>query len=255
MVNLPAENEDFLIDAVGALEESLEYYVKRSPRNPIDYESGYHWKTIDPDGNQRDLLNEKETFLTKVSEILEELENKKPGKILDFGCGLGWILSTIDSRWEKHGLEISEFAGVHASQFAKVYVGDYLDYTESNFDVVVMNHVIEHMQNPLQTIEYIHSKLTQGGTLIIGTPDFDSAAARRYKSKFRMLHDDTHISLFSVDSMRRLLRDSGFVIKKTLFPYFETPWFNESELCKILTINQVSPPFHGSIFTIVATKV
>ena len=92
----------------------------------------------------------------------------------------------------------------------------------------------------------------KNGYLIIGTPDFDSAMARRYKNRYRLLHDKTHISLFSLDSISRLLRDSSFKIKLIDFPYFETKYFNKKNLFRLFSTKKVSPPFYGSFMTILS---
>ena len=88
---------------------------------------------------------------------------------------------------------------------------------------------------------------------VIGTPDFDSAMARHYKNKYRLLHDH-YISLFSLDSMSRLLRDMNFKIKKIEFPYFDTEYFSKKNLLKLLSNQKVSPPFYGSFMTFVVKK-
>jgi hypothetical protein len=58
-----------------------------------------------------------------------------------------------------------------------------------------------------------------------------------------MLHDPTHISLFSADSMHRCLRDLGFQIKFVEYPYFDTPWFTKENLLCVLEEDRVSPHF------------
>ena len=65
------------------------------------------------------------------------------------------------------------------------------------FDLIVVNQVIEHVKKPENLIKIVKKNLTKNGILIIGTPDFDSLMSRFYNNKFRMLHDKTHISLFS----------------------------------------------------------
>jgi 2-polyprenyl-3-methyl-5-hydroxy-6-metoxy-1,4-benzoquinol methylase len=118
-----------------------------------------------------------------------------------------------------------------------------------------MNHVIEHLPVPELAIQKIHSMLSTGGKLILGTPNFDSGAARRYGSKFRLLADPTHISLFSEDSLRRFLRDNGFRIDFVEYPYFDTDWFNQDSLLNLLEKDIVSPPFYGSFITVFASKI
>lgn len=130
-----------------------------------------------------------------------------------------------------------------------------MDFQESSFDIVLMNHVIEHLPNPQEAITKVRALLKSGGILIIGTPNFDSGAARRYGNKFRLLNDPTHISLFSEDSLRRFVRDNGFTIENVEYPFFDTPWFSKENLLKLMQLNVVSPPFYGSFMTIFARKI
>jgi SAM-dependent methyltransferase len=237
-----------------SLYSDMKYYVSIPAEGNNDFEENYHQTTIDPDGKSRNLLEEREHHLAGVNEIVSFLENSKPGKILDIGCGLGWILSTLGDEWDKHGVEISKFASNHAKQFATIHNGSLDNYECSGFDIIVMNHVIEHLKDPILTLTKIHNILNNSGIFICGTPDFDSAAARRYGSDFRLLHDPTHISLFSCDSMHRCLRDHCFNIFNVEYPYFDTPWFNKEDLLRILNPNGISPPFYGSSMTFFCKK-
>ena len=91
--------------------------------------------------------------------------------------------------------------------------------------------------------------------LILGTPDFDSGAARRWGARYRLVHDPTHISLFTNDSMHRFLRDHGFDIEYVDYPYFETRYFTSENLARQLdATSEVSPPFYGSFMTFYSRK-
>jgi 2-polyprenyl-3-methyl-5-hydroxy-6-metoxy-1,4-benzoquinol methylase len=237
------------------LYESGDYFASISPDEGAGYEEEYHKITTDPDGKERKLLNEREHSLSGIKEITGYLEELKPQKILDIGCGLGWLLSFLNDDWDKYGVEVSKFASSHAQQYGNVFNGILEDFPDSGkFDVIVMNHVIEHVENPIQVLNKIRDMLSDTGIFIIGTPDFDSAAARRYGNNFRLLHDPTHISLFSSDSMHRCLRDCGFNIMRVEYPYFDTPYFNKENLLLMLNDNGVSPPFYGSKMTFFLNK-
>ena len=70
--------------------------------------------------------------------------------------------------------------------------------------------------------------------LFLETPNFDSAAFRLFKDRFRLLHDPTHISLFTNESMVRALNHNGFKIELIDYPYFNTKYFNKKNLLKML---------------------
>jgi 2-polyprenyl-3-methyl-5-hydroxy-6-metoxy-1,4-benzoquinol methylase len=246
-----------LNELMQGLYESEKYFVSI----PLDesangYEEGYHKVTIDPDGKKRHLLSERKQSLSRIKEITDYLDTLKGKKILDIGCGLGWLLSYLDDDWDKFGIEISKFASNHAQQYGAIFNGTLESYLDnSKFDVIILNHVIEHLESPIYTLNKIRNLLNDKGIFILGTPDFDSAAARRYGDRFRLLNDPTHISLFSSDSMHRCLRDQGFKIKKVEYPYFDTPYFNKDNLLKILGDKGISPPFYGSNMTFFCTKL
>ena len=238
------------------LYESGEYFASISPDEGAGYEEEYHKIAIDPDGKKRTLLNEREHSLSGIKEITDYLDKLNPQKILDIGCGLGWLLSFLNDDWDKYGIEVSKFASGHARKYGNIFNGILEDFPDNGkFDVIVMNHVIEHVENPLQVLKKIRNMLSDTGIFIIGTPDFDSAAARRYGNNFRLLHDPTHISLFSSDSMHRCLRDCGFKIMRVEYPFFDTPYFTEEHLLNMLDIDRVSPPFYGSKMTYFLNKI
>ena len=234
---------------MGNLCENLDYFASIPLDGEVGFEEEYHHTTIDPDGNKRNLLQEREQSLAGVKEITDYLGSVRPGTILDIGCGLGWILSSLGKEWDKYGIEVSKFASRHAAQFGNVHNGTLDDFEVKGFDVIIMNHVIEHLTDPIGALNKIRGLLKPAGVFILGTPDFDSAAARRYGSNFRLLHDPTHISLFSSDSMHRCLRDHGFKILQVEYPFFNTPWFTKENVLRILEDKGISPPFYGSAMT------
>ena len=62
------------------------------------------------------------------------LNENKPGKILDVGCGHGWLLSSLNYKWNKFGLDVSSFALKSASKYSKTFLGDINDIKEKDFE-------------------------------------------------------------------------------------------------------------------------
>jgi SAM-dependent methyltransferase len=230
----------------------IDQYFRRRPLSKApDYEEAYWGTVVDPDGNVRDRLRERQKHLEDVKAELAFINRQKPGRLLDVGCGLGFMLSGTDDAWEKHGTELSAFAAKHAGQYGKIFHGELHDalYPAEHFDLVVTHHVIEHVEDPVRFIGEIHRVLRCGGLLVLGTPDFDSGCARRFGENYRLLHDPTHVSLFSNESMHRFLRDHGFVIDEVDYPFFETRYFTEDGLLRMFDTSTISPPFYGNFMT------
>jgi len=221
-----------------------------------DFEAGYWGEVLDPDGNRRNRLLERKQRISDVREELEYINSLPPGRMLDIGCGMGDLLSAVADCWEKHGLEVSEFAAREASRYGNIFVGPLKSapYREEYFDLVVMNHVIEHMESPYDEVKRVRAVLKHNGKLVIGTPDFDGAMARRYGPKYRLLNDRTHVSLFSRVSLRQFLEDHGFEVERESFPFFETRHFTRENLLRLTDTEGISPPFWGSFMTFYCVK-
>lgn len=233
------------------------YFLRRNPPADADFEAGYWGSVVDPDGVLRDRLAERDRFLETVAEELAAIAALPPGRILDVGCGPGFLLSAVGEGWEKHGVEVSALAAEHARAHGRIHNGLLAEaaYPDGHFDVVVLHHVIEHVADPSALLREIRRVLAEDGLLILATPNFDSGCARRFGERYRLLHDKTHITLFSDDSMRRFLRDHGFRIERSDYPYFETPYFTQENLLRLMDTGQVSPPFYGNFMTFYCRKM
>lgn len=231
------------------------YYKKviKEKSQESDYEENYWGVIKDPDGVFRNRIEEKDKFLANVKDELDFINKLPPSKILDVGCGLGFLLSGIDDKHEKFGLEVSAFACEHAKQYAEIY-NDFIEdaqIADNSFDVVISHHVIEHVDKPEDFLNKIKKVLKPDGYLILSTPDFECVCAKLFKENYRMLFDKTHVNLFSFVSLRQMLLDFDFDIVETEFPYFDTEYFNEKNIMKMLNFEsgEISPACWGNFMT------
>ena len=243
----------------------MKYHLRTNPKCPVgdypwkkyywerlmpdlSYEEEYWGISMDPDGNERNLMDEWETQVENFRHIIDFLDNYNSGQILDVGCGPGFFLSGLNSNWKRYGIDISKKATDICKRYANVETGELpkVKYGENKFDVITMIHVIEHLSHPLEYISKIKAILKEKGLFIIETPDFDSPCARRFGANFRMLDDSGHISLFSTHSLIKMLEDYDFDILSIEYPFFETKYFTEENLLKMMDTSVVSPPFFGN---------
>ncbi len=184
-----------------------EYCVHRLPGKPV---------ATDPDGRVRDRFSdeERDRWLACHANVIRWLSKVEPkGRLLDWGCGMGHLGGAVGSGWTYWGVDPDE--GLNALQHP--------EQCDDEFECVVLNHVLEHVADPARMLRRARG-LCHEGLLIVGTPDFDSVAARHQGDAYRLLHDPTHISLFSEESMRRCLQDTGWRIQAMERPYWGTPW-------------------------------
>lgn len=80
---------------------------------------------------------------------------------------------------------------------------------EGKFDAVVMFHVLEHINRPVEALDLVHRALKPGGKLIVEVPGFDSPmfAARRWRASWAI---EEHVSYFTAGTIKAILARTGF---------------------------------------------
>ena len=172
-------------------------------------------KTYDDKKYFSGYLGNYKEFIKIFNQMLNLIEkHKNSGKILDIGCGLGLFLYLAKKRdWEASGIEISKFASNFAKTKLKLNVinSDNLDCFQDNFfDVIVVNHVLEHIENPLVILKQIKKKLNINGILFIGVPNIKGLFPRFQKENWPSLQPFAHIYQFTPKTLKLLLQKIGF---------------------------------------------
>lgn len=140
------------------------------------------------------------------------------GRLLDVGCGSGeWLATMRELGWKVEGVDFDENAIRVARQSGlQIYHGslEQQNFPNESFDAVVLNHVIEHVPNPVGTLTECARILKRGGKLVLFTPNSSSLSHQLFKQNWRGLEPPRHLHIFSMQSMRLLLERAGF--KKSL---------------------------------------
>lgn len=142
-----------------------------------------------------------------------------PGRILDVGCGRGIMLSCLrDVGWEATGTEVSDTAADHARERLglQIYTDDLpeLPFAKGHFDVVSMYHTLEHLLEPRRALESAHRLLRPGGLLVVAVPNVESLEAALAGPGWFHLDVPRHIVHFSTRTLRRLLEELGFRVRR-----------------------------------------
>lgn len=139
-------------------------------------------------------------------------------RVLDFGCGNGGFLRYLQADpdvVEAAGVELDDDARKHISEEG-IDVFKSVDEITGKYDVITMFHVIEHLTNPQQILWKIKEKLASKGVLVIETPNAADALIGFYDNK--KFQDFTfwsaHVILYNSCSLKKLMENSGFCIKK-----------------------------------------
>ncbi len=136
------------------------------------------------------------------------------GRLLDIGCGSGdWLLCMRELGWQVMGIDFDEDAVSAARQKGlEVFCGvlEEQKFPGESFDAVTLNHVIEHVPQPIQTLAECVRILKKGAKLVMFTPNSASLGHRLFKQNWRGLEPPRHLHLFNPRSMKTLLKAAGF---------------------------------------------
>jgi 2-polyprenyl-3-methyl-5-hydroxy-6-metoxy-1,4-benzoquinol methylase len=147
-----------------------------------------------------------------------QLSRIKPGRLLDVGCGNGSFLSLMQSAgWKVAGLEPDPKAARLASERLGVPIpGETLRdtaYPAASFDAVTLQHVIEHVYDPVGEIAECRRILKPGGLLVIVTPNIASEGHRRFNANWRGLEPPRHVHLFTREALAACAQTAGIGVK------------------------------------------
>jgi SAM-dependent methyltransferase len=117
---------------------------------------------------------------------LDELipRRAEAGRLLDVGCGTGaHMLFLGELGWRVEGLEWDVGAAEVARRVTgrPVWVGDVHDFRpERAFDAILLNHVFEHLPDPVGDLARLRELLTPGGRIVLVWPNPQGLGARRF---------------------------------------------------------------------------
>ncbi len=140
------------------------------------------------------------------------------GRLLDVGCGNGRFLAQMrELGWEVTGVEPDPIAvQVARERFGlEVFQGtlEEAGFPDNSFDAITMNHVIEHVPDPIGLLTECRRLLKPGGKLVVVTPNIRSLGARLFGEAWRGWEPPRHLFLFSPKSLRVCAQRAGLQVQ------------------------------------------
>ena len=135
------------------------------------------------------------------------------GSLLDVGCGDGQFIGKMRSLgWDVSGVDPdpSAVACGHRQGF-RVFQGTIADVPEdARYDVITLNHVIEHVADPIDLLRECRRRLRAGtGRLIITTPNVKSLGHRWFGQHWRGFEIPRHLFLFCPQALSEAVSRAG----------------------------------------------
>jgi 2-polyprenyl-3-methyl-5-hydroxy-6-metoxy-1,4-benzoquinol methylase len=189
------------------------------PENVADYYKSEDY--ISHTDSKKSLLDKayqvvKNITLKRKLKLINSFETSSKN-ILDVGAGTGDFLNVCKSNsWKVSGIEPSLNARKIAYKKGVNLQENLSEFKNTNFDVITLWHVLEHVENLSEYILELHSLLADDGRLIIAVPNFKSDDANYYKEFWAAFDVPRHLWHFSQRSISKLFSEVHMVVEKTI---------------------------------------
>lgn len=139
-------------------------------------------------------------------------------KILDIGCGNGELICSLYNQGFKYVEGVDKFLPqeIDYGHGVKVVKKDLSEFKDQSYDVLMMHHVLEHIEEQADILRECYRLLKEDGTLIIRIPIVGDAY-KIYAEKWVQLDAPRHFVIHTLKSMNILAGKTGFLIEKVVF--------------------------------------
>ena len=149
------------------------------------------------------------------------LADLPPGKVLDVGCGDGQFLNRMRQLgWGVDGVDFDSGAIANAKEKYNLDLrqGDLISagFKDQTFDAVTMNHVIEHVPNPIEVLKESRRILKPSGRLVLNTPNGQSLGLKTFRERWFGLDAPRHLQIFTAKSLARVAELAGYANPRSL---------------------------------------
>nr|WP_308647537.1 methyltransferase domain-containing protein [uncultured Agathobacter sp.] len=264
-----------LIDNVGRFDENLAYtdvmvdyqlragksdYINMISRNAYVYENeasrnNIEWLQLLCQSDRHYLRKKWNTnyFMLSSNNKFNLLIDKKEYDeftVLEVGCDMGANLLGIKNAHPNckiYGYEINRNSveiGEHIAEIVYGNIEDEAVHFDTKFDYIIFGDVLEHLHNPMKTIEYCKTLLNREGRIIASIPNIMhiSVMEQLLKGEFRYtdvgLLDKTHIHLFTQKEIVRMFTEAGYEIEILQGIIFAINQEQEELISKLMCISE-----------------
>lgn len=166
--------------------------------------------------------------------------------ICDVGCGEGSFLEALREGGYKNvwGIEPSLFYFHIARERGLDVVNGLIrdistERAHRELAAATLFHVIEHLSDPVESINVLRNELKAGGILVIETPDIDAPMQRATGHKNPLIYHE-HLFYWNKRSLTNILEKNGFRVLKVVRRSFD--WKRSSIRVSLMRLGILSSP-------------
>jgi len=192
-------------------------YVDKLPKDAIFFQTIYSFVKYDYEYEYK-YHGKKEIY----HDIKRQLSRyRSSGSLLDVGTWCGTLLGFMSDTYSTVGCEISEPAANYGRSIGldiQINSFDSANFNPESFDVITIIDVLEHLPQPRNVLNKIHTLLKPGGVLYIKVPNIQAQINKQNLLQNLNLSTEgvcqnyVHINHFNHQSLKTSLISLGFEV-------------------------------------------
>lgn len=148
--------------------------------------------------------------------VIGQLALERDARILDVGCGDGALLDRLARAGFNNLFGADPFLATDAATPGGVpLMKRYLSEVTGEFDLIMFNHSLEHVRDPVATLREAYERLAAGGICLVRLPTTSSEAWTTYKADWFQIDAPRHVVIPSRQGMALAANTVGLRIEKT----------------------------------------
>jgi SAM-dependent methyltransferase len=155
-------------------------------------------------------LNVKKSILfsSALQSVLSIKSISKQSYILDYGCGNGQFVKELISLGFINTKGFDPYLSSNLKEGLPLS-NNLEDLQIVSWDIILLNHVFEHLENPVSALKDLQKMLSDKGKLVLRFPVIDSFAFEKYKENWVQFDAPRHLNLFTRKSIKLLIEKIG----------------------------------------------
>jgi 2-polyprenyl-3-methyl-5-hydroxy-6-metoxy-1,4-benzoquinol methylase len=161
----------------------------------------------------QDRLTRENLYRGFADQILDKVSRfSSSGRFLDIGCNTGVVVEVAAQRgFDAWGIDLDPTAIAHGAKLGRqLKCGNLLEdrFSEGHFDIVLLNHVLEHVPSLVKFIKAVRSQMRPGSLLFVNVPNYAGIIPSFMKANWGALWPHQHVWQFSPVTLTRVFEHS-----------------------------------------------
>jgi SAM-dependent methyltransferase len=187
-----------------------------------------------------DRSNLYKAFSRNLLELLR-IENPHGLKLLDFGCGGGFVVEVAkELGFDAYGIE-ANMSMVSWCQERGLNVQskslESLIKEEKKFDIIIFSAVLEHIEDPIKILSQCKQIMLPNAIIVVSQAAYDGLLPKLFPWGWYGWQPQEHFWHFNKCSLDAMALRAGFRIQKVIRNSLYHPWFKKGSLLELVGRN------------------